>query len=146
MPVRPTRILVAVSSSPNQPLSDGILRTEIEKGEIPTESEVLLQIYQADYQCLTNDHNAPFVNVKRTTFEHILQNFTNVRITVEQFTNSVCFEIGRGDLAPGRMVTVITQSGGAAQCSPGQGEVTITASDSHRSKLAGLVVFGGNKL
>ena len=25
---------------------------------------------------------------------------------------------------------------------PGQGEVTITASDSHRSKLAGLVVFG----
>ena len=113
MPVRPTKILVAVSSSPNQPLSDGILRTEIEKGEIPTESEVLLQIYQADYQYLTNDHNAPFVNVKRPTFEHILQNFTNVRITVEQFTNSVCFEIGRGDLAPGRMVTVITQSGGA---------------------------------
>ena len=55
---------------------------------------------------------APFVNVKRPTFENILQNFTNVRITVEQFTNSVCFEIGRGDLAPGRMVTVITQSGG----------------------------------
>ena len=67
MPVRPTRILVAVSPSPNQPLSDGILRTEIEKGEIPTESEVLLQIYQADYQYLTNDHNAPFVNVKRPT-------------------------------------------------------------------------------
>ena len=111
MPVRPTRILVAVSPSPNQPLREGILRTEIEKGEIPTESEVLLQIYQADYQYLTNDHNAPFVNVKRPTFEHILQNFTNVRITVEQFTNSVCFEIGRGDLAPGRMVTVITQSG-----------------------------------
>ena len=65
---------------------------------------------------------------------------------LKPFTNSVCFEIGRGDLAPGRMVTVITQSGGAAQCSPGQGEVTITASDSHRSKLAGLVVFGGNKL
>ena len=63
---------------------------------------------------------------------------------LKQFTNSVCFEMGRGDLAAGRMVTVITQSGG--QCAPGQGEVTINASDSHRSKLAGLVVFGGNKL
>ena len=81
---------------------------------------------------------------------------------LKQFTNSVCFEIGRGDLAPGRMVTVITQSGGTHKIwygmvwhgmvllgmvwdgvhAPGQGEVTITASDSHRSKLAGLVVFG----
>ena len=63
---------------------------------------------------------------------------------LKQFTNSVCFEMGRGDLAAGRMVTVITQSEG--QRTPGQGEVTINASDSHRSKLAGLVVFGGNKL
>ena len=64
---------------------------------------------------------------------------------LKQFTNSVCFEMGRGDLAAGRMVTVITQSGGQ-RTAPGQGEVTINASDSHRSKLAGLVVFGGNKL
>ena len=65
---------------------------------------------------------------------------------LKQFTNSVCFEIGRGDSAwpPG-------QDGHSNNSVKGghhqdRGEVTITASDSHRSKLAGLVVFGGNKL
>ena len=65
---------------------------------------------------------------------------------LKQFTNSVCFGIGRGDSAwpPG-------QDGHSNNSVKGghhqdRGEVTITASDSHRSKLAGLVVFGGNKL
>ena len=63
---------------------------------------------------------------------------------LKQFTNSVCFGIGRGDSAwpPGQDGHSNNSVKGGHTTRTGQGEVTITASDSHRSKLAGLVVFG----
>ena len=130
----PTRTLVAVSSNPYQPTRP--------KGIQPEKKIVWLLSVREYFHCHT------VLSTWRTLqfSGSITTEQANGRITAEAiYKLCVLWKIGKGDLAElvdGHSNNSVVGGRGHTRTK----EVTITASDSHRSKLVGLVVFGRNKL